>query len=106
MRCADFQLIVSTLAGGPSLRLLEFAAEETIATRRQAKEEQDVAAEAAAAGGENGEPAPEIIGDKQTKTYYSNGCQPAKEIAETNKAVFKTAEEAEKAGFKLAKNCH
>jgi hypothetical protein len=106
VRCADFQLIVSTLAGGPSLRLLDFAAEETIATRRQAKEEQDVAAEAAAAGGENGAPAPEIIGDKQTKTYYSNGCQPAKEIAETNKAVFKTAEEAEKAGFKLAKNCH
>jgi hypothetical protein len=106
MRCADFQLIVSTLAGGPSLRLLDFAAEETIATRRQAKEEQDVAAEAAAGGGENGAPAPEIIGDKQTKTYYSNGCQPAKEIAETNKAVFKTAEEAEKAGFKLAKNCH
>ena len=106
MRCADFQLIVSTLAGGPSLRLLDFAADETIAARRQAKEEQDAAAEAAAAGGEDGAPAPEIIGDKQTKTYYPNGCQPAKEIAETNKAVFKTAEEAEKAGFKLAKNCH
>jgi len=107
MRCADFQLIVSTLAGGPSLRLLDFAADETIGERRQAKEEQDAAAEAtAAAGGENGEPAAEIVGDKQTKTYYPNGCQPAKEIAEANKAVFKTAEEAEKAGFKLAKNCH
>lgn len=107
MRCADFQLIVSTLAGGPSLRLLDFAADDTIAARRQAKEEQDAAAEAgAAAGGENGEPPVEIIGDKQTKIYYANGCQPAKEIAEANKAVFKTAEEAEKAGFKLAKNCH
>jgi len=107
MRCADFQLIVSTLAGGPSLRLLDFAADETIGERRQAKEEQDAAAEAtAAAGGENGEPPAEIVGDKQTKTYYPNGCQPAKEIAEANKAVFKTAEEAEKAGFKLAKNCH
>jgi hypothetical protein len=111
MRCADFQLIVTTLAGGPSLRLLDFAADDTIAARRQAKEEQDAAAEAGAAsggenGGENGQPAAEIIGDKQTKTYYPNGCQPAKEIAEANKAVFKTAEEAEKAGFKLAKNCH
>jgi hypothetical protein len=106
MRCADFQLIVSTLAGGPSLRLLDFAADDTIAARRQAKEEQDAVAEAGAAGGENGESPTEIIGDKQSKTYYPNGCQPAKEIAETNKAVFKTAEEAEKAGFKLAKNCH
>ena len=37
MRCADFQLIVSTLAGGPSLRVLDFAAEDTIAARRQAE---------------------------------------------------------------------
>jgi hypothetical protein len=88
------------------LRLLDFAADDTIAARRQAKEEQDALAEAGAAGGENGESPTEIIGDKQSKTYYPNGCQPAKEIAETNRAVFKTAEEAEKAGFKLAKNCH
>lgn len=106
LRCADFQLIVSTLAGGPSLRLLDFAADDTIAQRRKVKEEQDALAEAAATGGEDGEPAPEIVGDKQTKTYYPHGCHPAKSIAETNKAVFKTAEEAEKAGFKLAKNCH
>jgi hypothetical protein len=106
MRCADFQLFVSTLAGGPSLRLLDFAADDTIAARRQAKEEQDALAEAGPLGRENGQPPAEILGDKETKTYYPNGCQPAKEIAETNKAVFKTAEEAEKAGFKLAKNCH
>lgn len=105
LRCADFQLIVSTLASGPSLRLLDLGAEDTIAARRRTKEEQDSLAEAAA--GQNSEPAPpEIIADKQTKTYYLNGCQPAKEIAEANRAVFKTAEEAEKAGFKLAKNCH
>jgi hypothetical protein len=106
MRCADFQLIVSTLAGGPSLRLLDFAADDTIAARRQAKEEQDALVEAGPLGRENGQSPAEIVGDKQTKTYYPNGCQPAKEITETNKAVFKTAEEAEKAGFKLAKNCH
>lgn len=104
LHCADFQLIVSTLAGGPTLRLLNAGAEEIIAARRQAKEEQDALAEAAAI--ENSEQTPEIIGDKQTKTYYPNGCQPAKEIAEADRAVFKTAEEAEKAGFKLAKNCH
>lgn len=103
IRCGDFQLIVSTLAGGPSLRLLDFGADDTIAARRQAHEEQTALAEAAA--GENSEEASEVIGDKQTRTYYPNGCQPAKEISETNRAVFKSPEEAEKAGFKLAKNC-
>ena len=144
LRCADFQLIVSTLAGGPSLRIVDLSAEDTIAARRQQKEEQDEAREAAAAEKENGDSdeskttkdnetnktqspgtngtngagntptanttgttdPPAIIGDKQTKTYYPNGCQPAKEISETNRAVFKTAADAQKAGFKLAKNCH
>ena len=135
LRCADFQLIVSTLAGGPSLRIFDLAAEDTIAARRQEKEEQDEAREAAAAEKENGESdasknsneagstsstnknaqtsnptattePPAIIGDKQTKAYYPNGCQPAKEISETNRAVFKTPADAQKAGFKLAKNCH
>jgi hypothetical protein len=133
LRCADFQLIVSTLAGGPSLRLLDLSAEDTIAARRQEKEQQDEAREAAAAekdGGESdasknsaestsstnknaqssnitgiNEP-PAVIGDKQTKTYYPNGCQSAKEISEPNRAVFKTAADAQKAGFKLAKSCH
>ncbi|HEY2964618.1 MAG TPA: hypothetical protein VGJ37_19530 [Pyrinomonadaceae bacterium] len=111
LRCADFQLIVSTLASGPSLRLVDLGAEETIAARRQAKEEQDALAEAAVANG-NSQSATEVktptevIGDKQTKAYYPHGCHPEKEISEANRAVFKTAEEAEKAGFKLAKNCH
>lgn len=135
LRCGDFQLIVSTLAGGPSLRILDLSAEDTIASRRQEKEEQDAAREAAAAEKETGagdgtsgtnetektnkpnestnnnspndnQTTSAIIGDKQTKTYYPNGCQPTKEISETNRAVFKTAADAEKAGFKLAKNCH
>lgn len=111
LRCADFQLIVSTLAGGPSLRLLDFAAEDTVAARRQQKEEQDSLAETAANekgeqdSGEDKQPTT-IIGDKQSKTYYPNGCHPAREISDANRTVFKSAEEAEKAGFKLAKNCH
>lgn len=119
LRCADFQLIVSTLAGGPSLRLLDFGAEDTIAARRQEKEEQDSLADATAGENEeteNGDAQSKtstgntqstaIVGDKQSGTYYPNGCRPAKEISDANRAVFKTAEEAEKAGFKLAKNCH
>jgi hypothetical protein len=104
LRCADFQLMVTTVAGGPSFRLVDTAADDLIAERRQAKEEQDSLAEAGASS-ENGEPT-EIIADKKSKTYYPNGCQPAKEIDEANKISFKTAAEAEKAGFKAAKNCH
>jgi len=107
MRCADFQLIVQMIARAPSFRLLDIAAEETVAQRRQAKEEQNAAAEAATE-----EPAeapatpPEIIGDKKARTYYPGTCRQEKEITEANKVVFKTTDEAEKAGFKPAKNCH
>jgi hypothetical protein len=109
MRCDDFQLIVTMVAGGPTLRVLDVAAEETVAMRRQAKEEQDSAAEAAAgdtAGAAEPTPEPEIIADKKSKTYYPGACRPEKEIAAANKVIFKTTDEAEKAGFKLAKNCH
>lgn len=102
LRCADFLLTVTTVAGGPSFRLIDTAADDLIAERRQAKEEQDAAAEAGTPT-ESTEPA-EIIADGKSKTYYPNGCLPAKEIA--NKITFKTTAEAEKAGFKAAKNCH
>ena len=103
LRCADFQLIVTTVAGGPSFRLVDTAAEDVVAARRQAKEEQDSIAEA------NGEAEStetnETIGDKQSRTYYIAGCRPPKEISEANKVVFKNSADAEKAGFKPAKNC-
>jgi hypothetical protein len=104
LRCTDFQLLVTTVAGSPSFRLLDIASEDVVATRRQAKEEQDAAVEA---GGDaqSEEAAEEIVGDKQSRTYYLNGCQPAKEIADANKVMFKSAADAEKAGFKAAKNC-
>jgi hypothetical protein len=104
LRCADFQLTVTTVAGGPSFRLVDTAADDLIAQRRQAKEEQDALAEAGASG-ENIEILPEIVADKKSKTYFPNGCIPEKEISETNKITFKSAAEAEKAGFKAAKNC-
>jgi hypothetical protein len=103
LRCADFQLIVTTVGGGPSLRLMDLGAEDMIAERRQAKEEQVASAEEA--DSTDGDESTEIIADKQTKTYYRSGCQPPKEIAELNKVTFKTTAEAEQAGFKPAKNC-
>lgn len=104
LRCADFQLTVTTVAGGPSFRLVDTAADDLIAARRQAKEEQDSLAEAGASG-ENGQ-TEEIIADKKSKIYFPNGCVPEKEISEANKITFKSVAEAEKAGFKAAKNCH
>jgi hypothetical protein len=104
LRCADFQLTVTTVAGGPSFRLVDTAADDLIAQRRQAKEDQDALAEAGALGETTD--TPEIVADKKSKTYYPNGCVPEKEISETNKITFKSAAEAEKAGFKAAKNCH
>lgn len=101
LRCADFQLTVTTVAGGPSFRLLDTGAEDTVAARRQAREEEDSLAEE----GVKEESEEEIIGDKQSKTYYPHGCQPAKQIAEKNKISFKTTVDAERAGFKAAKNC-
>src|SRR6185369_5727488 len=94
LRCTDFQLIVTTVAGGPSFRLIDTAADDLVAERRQAKEEQESETESS------------LVADKQSKTYYPSGCEPEREIAEANKVTFKTAAEAEKAGFKAAKNCH
>ena len=102
IRCDGFQLIVATVAGGPSLRILDTGAENLIAARRQAKEERDSAIESGTAVEAN----TEIVGDKQSKLYYLTNCPPAKELSEANKIVFKSAEEAEKAGYKLARSCH
>jgi len=103
LRCADFQLTVTTVAGGPSFRLIDTAADDLIAERRQAKEEQNAAAE----NGNSTESAEaEIVADKHSKTYFPAGCEPAKEIGEGNRITFKSVADAEKAGFKAAKNCH
>jgi hypothetical protein len=95
LRCADFQMTVSIVAEGPSFRILDENAEETLTARRVAKEEQ---------GSE--EEAPEaIVADRQSKIYYSRGCRPANEIKESDLVTFKTSEDADKAGYSRAKQC-
>jgi hypothetical protein len=104
MRCGDFQMTVTTLAGGPSFRILDQAAEEVVASRRAAKEIQETAA-----GGDSAaitQEVHEVIGDKHNKTYYPTGCQAPQEISASNRVTFKSVEEAEKAGFKAVKNCN
>ncbi len=107
MRCSGFQLILTPVARGPSLRLLDLTAEDTIAARRQEKEERDAAAEAAAeSAGETGsEEVTAVAADKKTKTYYPISCDAARKISVENRIFFKSAQEAEKVGFKIGKGC-
>ncbi|MGZ8848406.1 MAG: hypothetical protein ACXW3C_18240 [Pyrinomonadaceae bacterium] len=90
LRCDGFTIFVSMIAGGPSLRLTEDAAEETIGLRR----------EAAVAADES-----MVIGDKVTKLYYPAGCDSLESVAALNRISFKNRDEAEAAGYKLAKGC-
>jgi hypothetical protein len=93
IKCTDFQLTVIMLGDGPSFHIIDQKAEQTIAERREALEEQAEQAKA------------EVIADKKTKLYYSNDCQPDEEIKDINRVVFKSSGEAEQAGYKLGKKC-
>ncbi len=97
IRCADFEVTLSMVAGGVSFHLIDETAEQTIATRREAKYQE---ATAAAEEEEN-----EILADRQSRVYYSDACRPATEVKETNRILFKTREEAERAGYRAAKKC-
>lgn len=90
LSCEGFSVFASLIAGGPSIRLADETAQETIATRR---EEAAAAAETL------------VIGDQRTKVYYPSGCAGLESIPEPNRIRFKDKDEAEKAGFKLAKDC-
>jgi hypothetical protein len=97
IRCADFQITVSTIAGGASFHFIDEAAEQIIAARRQAKDQEVTAA--------TEEEESEILADRQGKVYYAGACRPATEVKETNRIFFKTTEQAEKAGYTAAKTC-
>jgi hypothetical protein len=99
LRCIDFQITVSTIAGSPSFRILDQKAEETLTARRIAQEEERAALE------EKDHSDNAIVGEKNSKVYYTPECPHAKEIDETKRVMFKTAAEAEKAGYKPATNC-
>lgn len=93
LACDGFLLTVKVIAGSPSIRIADEAAQEIIAGRR---EEAVAAAEAAAAT---------VTGDKRTKLYYPADCTVPEGLPEASRVVFKDKAEAEKAGFKLAKDC-
>jgi hypothetical protein len=89
LHCDGITLFVSLIAGGPSFRITDDAAEEIIANRR----EQEVTA------------AEVVIGDQSSKLYYPANCGALQIVAAVDRISFKDKEEAEKAGYKLAKAC-
>jgi hypothetical protein len=102
MRCTDFELTVTTVAQSPSFRIVDSGAEETLVARRNAAAEE---AEATATEPEKPLEPEEIVADRKTKTYYQGSCRPEVPIAEVNRITFKTAAEAEKAGYTLTRAC-
>jgi hypothetical protein len=97
IKCVDFEASASMIAGGPSLRLVELAGEETIAARRQTKADEAEAKEAA-------EAETPVIGDSRNKVYYAGDCEGLKAVPEKNRVTFNSIAEAEKAGYKHAAN--
>jgi hypothetical protein len=89
LNCDRFSVFASMIAGSPSVRISDEAALETIATRR----------ENAAAAAEL------VIGDQRTKLYYPSDCSALTKVSEDNRIKFKDKDEAEKAGFRLARDC-
>ena len=90
LTCNGFSLFASMIAGGPSIRIADDEAEEVIATRREATA---VAAEL------------EVLGDNQTKDYYPSDCSAKQNVPAINRVTFRNKDEAEKAGYKRAKDC-
>ena len=88
-------MTVIIVAEGPSFRIIDDAAEQTVATRREEKENQ----------AEETEAADTVLADKRNKIYYPTGCLGAKGIKEADRVTFETVADAERAGYKAAKNC-
>ena len=100
LRCTDFELTVSMIAQAPSFRIVDSSAEELLVARRKAAAE-----EAEETESDDASDSEEIIADRKTKTYYQGSCRPATPITEPNRITFKTADEAEKAGYTLSRSC-
>jgi hypothetical protein len=91
LNCEGFSLFASLIARGPSIRIADEEAQNTIAQRR----EQD--AESAEA---------EVIGDTRTRVYFPSDCAGKEDVPAASRVIFKTKDEAETAGYKPAKECH
>jgi hypothetical protein len=91
LTCDGFSLFASIIARGPSIRVMDEVAQNIISERRE---------EAAKAEETS------VIGDNRTMNYYPAGCAAKAEVPTGSRAIFKTNDQAEGAGYKLAKACH
>ena len=90
LTCDGFSLHAQMIAGGPSLRINDDAAQELAQTRLAEAIDAD----------EN-----QVIGDIRTKSYYPSDCSAKDTIPPISRTVFKNKDEAEKAGYTLSKDC-
>lgn len=104
LRCVDFVMTVNIIAEGPSFRIIDQAAEDQLVARREAKEEAESATTEAGDAAEETAEDP-VLADNRHKIYYPTNCPPSKPIAGEQQTIFKSITDAEKAGYKKAKNC-
>lgn len=91
LTCDGFSLFASIIARGPSIRVTDEVAQNVIAERREKAQE---SAES------------EVIGDSRTLNYYPADCAAKDVVPTASRTIFKNKDEAENAGYKLAKACH
>lgn len=91
LTCDGFSLFASIIARGPSIRVTDDVAQNVIAERREkAVESQET----------------EVIGDKRNMNYYPADCAAREGVPAESRSIFKNKDDAETAGYKLAKECH
>jgi hypothetical protein len=90
LACDGFSLYAQPIGGGPSLRLNDEVAQNLATTRLAEAIDAD----------EN-----QVVGDLRTKSYYPSDCLAKDSIPLASQTVFKNKAEAEKAGYKLSKDC-
>jgi|ERR1041385_8050556 hypothetical protein len=88
--CDGFSVYALMIAGGPSLRINDEAA-QTVVTARLA--------EAIDADEQ------QVVGNSITRNYYPSDCSGKDSVPKASRTVFKNKEEAEKAGYTLSKDC-
>ena len=91
LTCDGFSLFASIIARGPSIRVTDEVAQNLIAERREKAEESREL---------------EVIGDKRNMNYYPADCAAKDGVPAGSRSIFKNKDEAEAAGYKLAKECH
>jgi hypothetical protein len=88
--CDGFSIFAQMIAGGPSLRISDGVAQNLAESRL---------AEAIDADEK------QVVGDNRTKSYYPSDCPEKDSVPPANRTIFKNKEEAEKAGYRLSKDC-